>query len=149
MKGLSLGLKTLSISEVAGTSLTAKGSVADVQNLTGVDAKLSGKISDMEAFKRFAKLDANALPPYIKSLEFDVQAKGNVKGVSNIGVTAKALNGSLTAKGDVQNLMSKPNFDQLALSVRHPNFLTLLKTCLLYTSPSPRDLSTSRMPSSA
>ena len=27
--------------------------------------------------------------------------------------------------------------------------LTNLKTCLLYTSPSPRDLSTSRMPSSA
>ena len=26
---------------------------------------------------------------------------------------------------------------------------TLLPTCLLYTSPSPRDLSTSRMPSSA
>ena len=26
---------------------------------------------------------------------------------------------------------------------------TLLETCLLYTSPSPRDLSTSRMPSSA
>ena len=26
---------------------------------------------------------------------------------------------------------------------------SLLKTCLLYTSPSPRDLSTSRMPSSA
>ena len=25
----------------------------------------------------------------------------------------------------------------------------ILKTCLLYTSPSPRDLSTSRMPSSA
>ena len=27
--------------------------------------------------------------------------------------------------------------------------LSLLKACLLYTSPSPRDLSTSRMPSSA
>ena len=26
---------------------------------------------------------------------------------------------------------------------------TLIKICLLYTSPSPRDLSTSRMPSSA
>ena len=26
---------------------------------------------------------------------------------------------------------------------------TLMRTCLLYTSPSPRDLSTSRMPSSA
>ena len=29
------------------------------------------------------------------------------------------------------------------------NLLVKLKTCLLYTSPSPRDLSTSRMPSSA
>ena len=28
-------------------------------------------------------------------------------------------------------------------------FLEKLTTCLLYTSPSPRDLSTSRMPSSA
>ena len=28
-------------------------------------------------------------------------------------------------------------------------FMGLVKTCLLYTSPSPRDLSTSRMPSSA
>ena len=30
-----------------------------------------------------------------------------------------------------------------------PNNLTNTETCLLYTSPSPRDLSTSRMPSSA
>ena len=29
------------------------------------------------------------------------------------------------------------------------DFLVLTYTCLLYTSPSPRDLSTSRMPSSA
>ena len=29
------------------------------------------------------------------------------------------------------------------------NFKRAAKTCLLYTSPSPRDLSTSRMPSSA
>ena len=29
------------------------------------------------------------------------------------------------------------------------NSLLVAKTCLLYTSPSPRDLSTSRMPSSA
>ena len=31
----------------------------------------------------------------------------------------------------------------------HPYAETLVRTCLLYTSPSPRDLSTSRMPSSA
>ena len=34
--------------------------------------------------------------------------------------------------------------------MKHPGmFLTLTYRCLLYTSPSPRDLSTSRMPSSA
>ena len=33
--------------------------------------------------------------------------------------------------------------------VRGGRFTTWLHTCLLYTSPSPRDLSTSRMPSSA
>ena len=32
---------------------------------------------------------------------------------------------------------------------RGPDFLTKHESCLLYTSPSPRDLSTSRMPSSA
>ena len=31
----------------------------------------------------------------------------------------------------------------------HKNFVSHIDTCLLYTSPSPRDLSTSRMPSSA
>ena len=36
-----------------------------------------------------------------------------------------------------------------ALRVYVEPLLTKSKTCLLYTSPSPRDLSTSRMPSSA
>ena len=34
-------------------------------------------------------------------------------------------------------------------SNQRPNFMVKFKDCLLYTSPSPRDLSTSRMPSSA
>ena len=34
-------------------------------------------------------------------------------------------------------------------AVSNPYHLELLNICLLYTSPSPRDLSTSRMPSSA
>ena len=38
-----------------------------------------------------------------------------------------------------QNLLSRPNLDK---SIKN-------QSCLLYTSPSPRDLSTSRMPSSA
>ena len=39
---------------------------------------------------------------------------------------------------------TEPTFDEWLTAIE---FLT--RTCLLYTSPSPRDLSTSRMPSSA
>ena len=37
----------------------------------------------------------------------------------------------------------------LYLKLANQPFSYLLESCLLYTSPSPRDLSTSRMPSSA
>ena len=42
-------------------------------------------------------------------------------------------------------------FDVICLSqsIMNERVGKLLQTCLLYTSPSPRDLSTSRMPSSA
>ena len=40
----------------------------------------------------------------------------------------------------------KPDLDGLFMAARA---VGLRKICLLYTSPSPRDLSTSRMPSSA
>ena len=54
----------------------------------------------------------------------------------------------------------KPNVDRLCLTVEikinndgkklsHKFFRSMINSCLLYTSPSPRDLSTSRMPSSA
>ena len=44
------------------------------------------------------------------------------------------------------NGMSGAGFDNRFIITAH---VQLLKSCLLYTSPSPRDLSTSRMPSSA
>ena len=40
-------------------------------------------------------------------------------------------------------------FDNLPGYSFQPNYIDTLQGCLLYTSPSPRDLSTSRMPSSA
>ena len=41
------------------------------------------------------------------------------------------------------------NFEQKLGHLYEDSLATLLESCLLYTSPSPRDLSTSRMPSSA
>ena len=47
------------------------------------------------------------------------------------------------SKEDLDDLVDSVTADLLETEVR------IINTCLLYTSPSPRDLSTSRMPSSA
>ena len=59
----------------------------------------------------------------------------------------------LVAAADVVHVHSSTWMNHVAARVavrrRTPYVLTHYGTCLLYTSPSPRDLSTSRMPSSA
>ena len=47
----------------------------------------------------------------------------------------------------VKRLLEKYNVE--LFSVKSPVKAAMVESCLLYTSPSPRDLSTSRMPSSA
>ena len=58
-----------------------------------------------------------------------------------------------TVKAISEELELKPALINKAISVAHrgnyQNIADDMDTCLLYTSPSPRDLSTSRMPSSA
>ena len=57
---------------------------------------------------------------------------------------------------DPQHIYNYKNFDEIKndssidiVYIVLPNFMHCEYTCLLYTSPSPRDLSTSRMPYSA
>ena len=58
--------------------------------------------------------------------------------LGNVKVPAKALWGAQTQR-------AVDNFPISGIKMDFP----FTKSCLLYTSPSPRDLSTSRMPSSA
>ena len=59
------------------------------------------------------------------------------------GVGEMAKGGMAKGGKWIQSAIKKPGALREALGVKEG------KTCLLYTSPSPRDLSTSRMPSSA
>ena len=65
----------------------------------------------------------------------DVLVKADMRGVDTHGVS-NMLRSYVTGYGNGE---INP----------HPNWTVTRETCLLYTSPSPRDLSTSRMPSSA
>ena len=96
------------------------------------------------------------------SLAFDtIYAEGQRRYVESLSAYARQF----------LSLMEKPDVDQIeglspAISIEQKStshnprstvgtvteiydYLRLLYACLLYTSPSPRDLSTSRMPSSA
>ena len=47
----------------------------------------------------------------------------------------------------IDNFLSDQNLESIKNDLKP--YLNVTRNCLLYTSPSPRDLSTSRMPSSA
>ena len=68
-----------------------------------------------------------------------------VPNYRKIGLSATVKNAS-----SVLSFLSQKK-KSITLNVEEKSFpnIEILKTCLLYTSPSPRDLSTSRMPSSA
>ena len=69
-------------------------------------------------------------------------------GASGIGAeTARifAAHGGKLVVADVQDELGK----NVVLKIMEAGGQAIYKHCLLYTSPSPRDLSTSRMPSSA
>ena len=56
---------------------------------------------------------------------------------------------SIIVDADTLEIIHARQIDELRYPASLTKVMTLYLTCLLYTSPSPRDLSTSRMPSSA
>ena len=66
-------------------------------------------------------------------------------GALGIGVSQESFMFSRSAG----NFMTKATAVVATLLIIRSLALTIVSSCLLYTSPSPRDLSTSRMPSSA
>ena len=108
----------------------------DVQQISDIIS-----VEDADTFKR---------PIYAGSCIATVKSNDSVK-VITVRTTAfdasPMTDSSVTVNsGDVVDSLNNANFvsDEIAESDRPE-----LTACLLYTSPSPRDLSTSRMPSSA
>ena len=74
---------------------------------------------------------------YVDCSEFE-SSYNKLVGISALHLNISSLSKHIDSLGNM--------LEQLALDF---NVIAISETCLLYTSPSPRDLSTSRMPSSA
>ena len=86
------------------------------------------------------------IPAVCNALDLVVSASAYGEGFGNVIGEAMACNTpcAVTDVGDSAWIVG-----DLGKVVPAKNSQALAKACLLYTSPSPRDLSTSRMPSSA
>ena len=89
-----------------------------------------------------------------KQLKIELMGGVDMKDLSKLKVTTIIHNNQIPAYPPSRNHVDLYNDDQIEKLVRKVAMKIevntgSIQTCLLYTSPSPRDLSTSRMPSSA
>ena len=94
-----------------------------------------------------------------KGIRVKTSDKGTFSGVLLLGICFGAKHKEQFFKMPIQRLQKNASFPWLRwqpigeIRTRKPtdsiDCLNYVRACLLYTSPSPRDLSTSRMPSSA
>ena len=90
----------------------------------------------------------------IKSIFKKMKAKANIKQEQTmlVDILKKAEKKHKQEKSLAAKLITTPKFSVESLTKNYTEQIMDIsskKFCLLYTSPSPRDLSTSRMPSSA
>eukprot|EP00831_Metopus_contortus_P041555 TRINITY_DN3261_c0_g1_i4.p3 TRINITY_DN3261_c0_g1~~TRINITY_DN3261_c0_g1_i4.p3 ORF type:complete len:133 (+),score=2.73 TRINITY_DN3261_c0_g1_i4:161-559(+) len=76
---------------------------------------------------------------------------GKVEMILFSTISLMSKTSSLTTIASSLNVLSFVNLSSISISIGQikVSHVLCVDTCLLYTSPSPRDLSTSRMPSSA
>ena len=89
------------------------------------------------------KISYNWLKEYI---DIDLDATTVARYLTDTGLEVEGIEYVESVKGGLKGIV----IGEVLTKEQHPNADRLsITTCLLYTSPSPRDLSTSRMPSSA
>ena len=150
--------------EAAGFQVS---SLAEASNLLELNANGANDLASLDAVKvQVTWLNLSNANLYDTAMEkltsFENLTRLRLQGnpISDVGVEAliglkylESLNLNNTKISDdvIESLQKMPSLRNIYLfgTAVSEEAITQLQTCLLYTSPSPRDLSTSRMPSSA
>jgi|GEM_PF-1036833 len=119
-------LRTLSVNNYAGATLSLKGAVDNLKQMSGLDLTGYIKTSDLKSFADTMNIDTSKIPDSINSLEVSVEGKGAIDNL-NFASNVKALGGSVDASGLVKNALKTPELSGLALRVVHPNANNAIK----------------------
>jgi uncharacterized protein involved in outer membrane biogenesis len=125
-QGQGLTIHDFSVTAPSATSLNVSGSIADSQNLSGLNLKVSGKTEDLEQLARNFSLTLPEMPRKIGSASLQSSIKGSLQNL-NFDGTVNALQFAVTGQGQVLNPLSSPKIDALNFRVRHPSFVEAVR----------------------
>lgn len=122
----SLTINSLSVSDILGAALSAKGKVGDVKALSGLDLTVSGKTQDAPALASALKMDTKSWPENLKAVSFSAKATGSLKSLS-LNTLVEALGAKIVVSGALSDPMAGLSLANLAVQVKHPNMAQALK----------------------
>lgn len=121
-----LTIDTAGFQDNKGNTLSLIGSVADVDELKGIDINLNGRTPDADRFLKTLKVQTSGMPANVGAAEMVAVFKGQADKLG-FTVNLKALKGSLEASGALSSLLSDPNVSDLTFRLRHPNYVELMR----------------------
>lgn len=117
--GNALAINNLSVATVANTSVAAKGTIANLEKLSGLDLAAEIKTGNVEGLAKAYNVQLK-----LEQTLGAASVRGNFKGsLDNLAfnATADALNFAVTGVGAVKTPMSNPQIDTLNLRIQHPS----------------------------
>ena len=134
------------LAELGDLAITPEANIIKLPNISASVPQLQAAIKERQA-------QGFELPEYPETVtsDADKDAKARydkIKG-SAVNPVLREGNSDRRAPLSVKNYARKHPHKMGAWAADSKSHVAHMSTCLLYTSPSPRDLSTSRMPSSA
>lgn len=122
----SLNLKTFSLQDEGGNSLTLSGSATDITALKDMNFTVQGKTSNLRPLLDGFKVKTEKLPQSLKEAELLAVLKGQP---DNLAFTAnvKAMGGTVEAAGAIADALGKPALGALTVRARHPNYVEVMR----------------------
>lgn len=120
LKGKSVTIKEFGAYGLFGTYTTVKGSVGDINTISGLDLTASVKIDNIKTFKNAFALNDNAQVDLLDKASVNTSLKGGLEAVdmtSNI----KAKGADIYLKGKISDPVGKMSIAGLSLQIKHPN----------------------------
>lgn len=124
--GQSITLNVASAQDYMGAAASLKGTVGNMQDLSGIDLSFYGRTNDLKSLMQSFQMDTSKLPEGISNAEANIAAKGKADDLA-FDAKITAMNGSLEAAGNMTGLRDKPSFNNLTLGAKHPNFVKAIQ----------------------